>query len=597
MSLITVSDYFINRIAADGVDTVFSLSGGGIMYLIDSLARSKAVRFIPVHHEEFAGVAADGYARSGKPYGVAMGTTGPGAAHLFAAIAAAWQDSSPVVFIVGQVKSADSSFIQGIQTRQNGTFEFDTTKTFAPISKFVAVIRTAQEAPALIEEALRISQEGRPGPVVLEIPLDIQGALIDSPENYLGHKKSETCTSLDENHLLLIGKLTEQISNAKKPLVLLGSGVVRAHQGAQITKALREHDIPYIVTQLGREIGDLSDPQYLGSPGIKANRSANLALVNCDLLIIIGCSLHQQVIGWDAKVFSNAPSRKMWFEQDVDVLNARKHLVNESFNLSVQTASRLLQNALGNLGNNHEKWMDWKKRCLRWRERFLLHYPKHDPVTGRMCLYRAITELNRKSPYFSAAVTDAGIVWYALAQHFFPKPGSHYISSGSFGAMGMALPMAIGAAAATKAPVLALTGDGSLMMCLSELATLRSSKLPVLLVINNNDGYLSIKSTHDRFFNGLRIGTDGSNGTYIPEYREIAKVFGIRYLEASSVQQLGDCLDSVLDAGLAEPVILEIKTFIDQAVEPLVTSRRGEDGKFLSSSLADMDPVVEDIDD
>ena len=157
--------------------------------------------------------------------------------------------------------------------------------------------------------------------------------------------------------------------------------------------------------------------------------------------------------------------------------------------------------------------------------------------------------------------------------------------------------MAIGAAAATKAPVLALTGDGSLMMCLSELATLRSSKLPVLLVINNNDGYLSIKSTHDRFFNGLRIGTDGSNGTYIPEYREIAKVFGIRYLEASSVQQLGDCLDSVLDAGLAEPVILEIKTFIDQAVEPLVTSRRGEDGKFLSSSLADMDPVVEDIDD
>jgi acetolactate synthase-1/2/3 large subunit len=594
---ITVSDYFINRIAADGVDTVFSLSGGGIMYLIDSLARSKAVRFIPVHHEEFAGVAADGYARSGKPYGVAMGTTGPGAAHLFAAIAAAWQDSSPVVFIVGQVKSADSSYIQGIQTRQNGTFEFDTTKSFAPISKFVAVISTAQQAPELIEEALRISQEGRPGPVVLEIPLDIQGTLINSHDDYLEQKKSKTFISNGEGELLLTSKLTEQISNAKKPLVLLGSGVARANEGEKITKALRKYNIPYVVTQLGREIGNLSHPLYLGSPGVKANRSANLALVKCDLLIIIGCSLHQQVIGWDADVFRNAPSWKIWFEQDMDVLGTRNDLVNESFNLSVQTASRLLQNALGNLVDHHEKWMDWKSRCLRWRECFLLHFPKHDPVNGRMCLYQAITELNRRAQYFSAAVTDAGIVWYALAQHFFPAPGSYYVSSGSFGAMGMALPMAIGAAAATKGPVLALTGDGSLMMCLSELATLRSSKLPVLLVINNNDGYLSIKSTHDRFFGGLRIGTDGSNGTYIPEYREIAKVFGIQYLEASSVQQLSDCLDSVLDVGLTKPVILEIMTFIDQAVEPLVTSRRGEDGKFLSSSLADMDPVVEDIDD
>ena len=597
MAPLTVSDYFINRIAADEVDTVFSLAGGGIMYLIDALARSNTVRYISVHHEEYAGVAADGYARAGKLYGVAMGTTGPGAAHLFTSIAAAWQDSAPVIYIVGQVKSEDSSSINGIEIRQNGTFEFDTTKVFAAISKFIAVIKTAQDAPGLIEKALRICQEGRPGPVILEIPLDIQGAHIEPPTNYLENKKKEIPPPLDKKMLLLATKLREQILGAKKPIVLLGSGVVRARQGNKITEALSRHGIPYIVTQLGREVGNLSDPYYLGSPGIKANRSANLALVGCDLLIIIGSSLHQQVIGWDAEVFARSPSWKIWFEPDIGVLNSRRWLVSEAINLSVQVASQLMQIALIGLGSTHEKWMPWKKSCLRWRERFLWHYPKHHPQPGRMCLYQAITELNRKTQYFSAAITDAGIVWYAFAQHFFPAPEAHYISSGSFGSMGMALPMAIGAAAATKSPVLALTGDGSLMMCLSELATLRTSKLPVLLVINNNDGYLSIKSTHDRFFGGRRIGTDGSNGTFIPEYGEVARIFRIRYFKASSVKQLAKCLDHILDAGLKEPVILEIMTFIDQVVEPLVASKRGVDGKFLSSSLADMDPPVEDIDD
>ena len=596
MSPITVSDYFINRIASDGVDTVFSLSGGGIMYLIDSLARSKSVRFIPVHHEEFAGVAADGYARAGKPYGVAMGTTGPGAAHLFAAIAAAWQDSSPVIFIVGQVKSADSSVIQGIRTRQNGTFEFDTTKTFAPISKFVAVIESVETAPDLIEKAIRISQEGRPGPVVLEIPLDIQGALIGTPWKFSKTLESENFYDQKQDQQALVEHLGEKILKAKNPLVLLGAGVARARQSKKITDALRDHGLPYIVTQFGREIGNLSDSMYLGSPGIKANRSANLALVNCDLLIVIGSSLHQQVIGWDSEVFRNASSWKIWFEQDSNVLDTRKGLVNESFNLSVQDAVSLLQNSLAKIQNGKEKWADWKKRCGRWRTRFLLHYPEHDLVPDRMCLYRVITELNKRREEFSAVVTDAGIVWYALAQHFFPAPGAHYISSGSFGSMGMALPLAIGAAAATKSPVLALTGDGSLMMCLSELATLRASKLPVLLVVNNNDGYLSIKSTHDRFFGGLRIGTDSSNGTYIPEYRDLAKVFGIKYYEAATINQLSECLEYILEDGLTEPVILEVRTYIDQAVEPLVVSRRGEDGKFLSSSLADMDPVIEDVD-
>jgi acetolactate synthase-1/2/3 large subunit len=180
-----------------------------------------------------------------------------------------------------------------------------------------------------------------------------------------------------------------------------------------------------------------------------------------------------------------------------------------------------------------------------------------------------------------------------LAQHYFVAEGSHFISSGSFGAMGMALPMAIGAAAATRRPVLALTGDGSAMMCLSELATLRAQSLPVLYVINNNDGYVSIRSTHDRYFEGRKIGTDGSNGVFIPEFKSVAATFGLPYRAAHSQAELEKALDELLAQGLDGPALLEVFTYTDQAVEPLVTSRRGPDGQFTSPSLDDMDPPIE----
>ena len=588
---VTVADLLIDRISRDGIDSVFSLTGGGIMYLIDAIARSHDVKLIPTHHEEFAGVAADGYARAGKSYGVAIGTAGPGAAHLFTAIAAAWQDSSPVLFIAGQVKTADASTIQNLPLRQNGTFEFDTTKAFAPITKHIAVLRSSESAADEIETALRIMRQGRPGPVVIEIPLDVQGALVHPQHReptvagYSPAPPSDISAAQDSLALAL--------AKAHRPLVLLGIGAIRAGVDRQIVEALGKVGLPYITTQFAHGAGRRGDLLFLGSPGIKANRSANLAIMNCDTLIAIGTSLHQQVIGWDAGQFKRSTSHKIWFELDSDTLAARGGLVNESIQLSSQDAGAALIAELEKINQPPERWQDWRRITSDWRSKYLLHFPAHAEVEGRMCLYRVITALDQRADQFSAAVTDAGLVWYTVAQHYFAAEGSHYISSGSFGAMGMALPMAIGAAAATGRPVIAITGDGSAMMCLSELATLRAQNLPVLFVVNNNDGYVSIRSTHDRYFDGRKIGTDSTNGVFIPEFKSVAATFGLPYRAAHSQLELERALDELLAQGLVGPALLEVFTYSDQAVEPVVTSRRGLDGKFSSSSLDDMDPPIE----
>ncbi len=591
---LTVAEHLVKRIANDGIDKVFGVVGGGIMYLVDAIARSRDVFWVACHHEEFAGISAQGYALAKKPYGVSFGTTGPGATHLFTAVAAAWQDSVPSVYIVGQVKSQDSSSIQELKLRQNGTFEFDSLESFRPIAKRVSILKSANDFPEELELSIAAAITGRPGPVLIEIPLDLQKEFvplcedIDFEHNVArsSHDLSNTVeTMVLENALVL---LRERLSKSLRPLVLLGTGAVRSDCHQLLTASLDTAGIPYVVTQLAREAGNLEHDYYLGSPGIKANRSANSAMAECDLLIAIGTSLHQQVIGWDHEQFTELPSYKVWFEIDPDVVASRKHLVDVAITSPTNQATSALLSIIDKpvYESDHSPWL---QRCSDLRRFQLLHYPAHEVDENSMCLYRATTLLSDYASDYSAACTDAGIVWYTMAQHYFPVSGTSYISSGSFGSMGMALPYAIGAASATNKRVLAMTGDGSIMMCLPELATLRDTQLPVVLVINSNGGYRSIRATQDRYFDGRHLGTDDKSGLFIPNFSEVANTFGIDYFEARNADQLNFALEEVRDSS-PKPVIIEVFTYEDQAVEPLIESRLDDNGKMVSGGLANMFP-------
>jgi acetolactate synthase-1/2/3 large subunit len=592
---VRVADYLIRRLADNGIDTVFGITGGGIMHLIDALTLSSAVRFQPVHHEEFAGICADGYARSGKKFGVAFATTGPGAAHLFTATAASWQDSVPTLLVVGQVKTSDSSRLQGMSLRQNGTFEFDTIAPFSFITKKSSIVRSAEDAVSAIEEAIILCQKDRPGPVLIEIPLDVQGMLVPTRTSLFEEAPSEEKKVNDSDSRKFLDSIREALCVAQRPIFLFGSGVVRSRSENLIDEFSTKLDMPYVVTQFARGAGNIVHSLYLGSPGIKANRSANMALAEADLIIAIGTSLHQQVIGWNAEAFRSLPSYKIWTEIDDDVRMARQHLVDKAFSIESSMAIRELI-ACVQTGELHLNQLEaWRARARVLRDNYLLHFPVQTSEPGRFSLYSAVTILSNYANLFRSVVTDAGIVWYVVPQHFFPSPNTYFISSGSFGSMGMALPLAIGSATATGETTLCITGDGSLMTCLSELATLASSKLPIVLMVNSNNGYLSIRTTHDRYFEGRKIGTDSSNGVLIPNVQEIAEAFNLGFMRASTEEELEVILKDLDRRVLKLPLIVEILTLEHQLVEPVISSRVNPiSGQLESGSLIDLHPKLEE---
>lgn len=592
----TVADCLVARCASLGVTSFFGMTGGGIMHLIDAVVRNSQVRFVSFHHEASAGLAADAYARSGAPFGVVLATTGPGVANVFTAVVGAWQDSVPILVIAGQVKKQDSTHLQSLSLRQNGTFEFDSLSSYSHVTKGTFILEDPEKFDAVFEQAVAAATEGRPGPVILELPLDIQGFNLESKrEDRPSSESARTADTRLEDAAL--GVLKEELSKARKPLVILGAGLLRAGCWEPLVDELRACEIPYVVTQFARQLGSLDDPLYLGSPGIKANRSANLAVASADLLVAVGTSLHQQVIGWSQEEFSRLPSTKIWFEIDPATIDARGHLVDYSFNLNSQKASDIVREALAALSANGD-WpgsKEWKAKCRELRSQFLWHFPSRDPQAEGVCLYKAIQSLTSRREQIRSLTTDAGVVWYALAQHYFPQRGSLYISSGSFGAMGMALGYAIGSAEGRGGPVVCMTGDGSLMTMVQDLATLKVGGYPILLIVNNNDGYLSIRTTHDKFFEGRKVGTDESNGVFIPRISRLAETFGLDYLEARTLTEFEAGVDKFLGETSPGPLILEIFTSRNQSVEPYVQSSVDEDGTFRSGSLADMFPPIQEL--
>lgn len=572
----TVSDYLLARLIDEQIDTIFGVTGGGIMYLIDAITRCSEIRFIPTHHEEFAGLAADGYARASHRFGVVLGTTGPGLTHLFSPVAAAWQDSSPLLVVAGQVKSSDSTRLNRLSLRQNGTFEFDGVDAFSGITKFAECLSDPGEFPEVLESALAAMTTGRPGPALIEIPLDFQNSNLSKAAASAGHHSVDHKKQFSDqpeaqwNEFRRI--LRSEIPRAKRPLFLVGNGVVRSGKWLDVRRFLRHQRIPFAATQFARELGASNDPLFVGSPGLKGNRSANLAIAECDLLVCIGTSLHQQVIGWDSGLFKGLQCRRIWADVDPNVLRTRGALVDVALNVSVEDVVRALdQLATEWLPEDSDTRPDWNDRIAHLQSAHFFHFPAHADESSRFCLYRCVSELSAHADAFENVITDAGIAWYVMAQHFKCSEGSNYVSSGSFGAMGAGLPLGIGAWASNHGRTLVVTGEGSIMMCLQEIATAVSLNADLLLVIVNNGGYLSIRTTHKRYFDGRTLGTDASDGLFIPDFEELCQAFRIPYDRATSVDELRSILLDVEE--WHGPRLVEVFTYTDQVVEPFVDAR------------------------
>jgi len=581
-----VSDYIAYFIEKSGVKDVFLLSGGGIMHLTDGLACNKNLRVTCFHHEQAASMAMDAYARVTGHFSVGYFTTGPGATNALTGLAGAWLDSVPCLVISGQVKRKEAVYNSGIKgLRQIGVQEINIVPIVRSVTKYAVLVNNPEDIRYHLEKALYLAKEGRPGPVWLDIPLDVQGAYIES-EKLTGYAPKKRRSIIPEEQYVT---LLEYLQNAKRPVILAGQGIRIAGAIEELLHLSALANIPIVTTYLGIDVIESNSPYYVGRIGIKGDRAGNLAVQNSDLLIVIGSSLPVAETGYEYSEFARYAKKVV---VDIDLTSHKKNtifidlLVKGDAKEFIQKVSQLVTDHIITFSQ------DWLDTAISWRNRYPVCLPEYAHLNERVNIYYFVDALCRQLESQDIVVTDAGSAFYAGSQAVQIKKGMRYITSGGFATMGFSLPASIGTSiAANKQQVMCINGDGSFQQNLQELQTIVHNKIPVKIFILNNEGYLSIRFTQCRYFENRLIGEGCTSGVSFPNSEKIAQAYGIPFFRIHNNRELEDVLHNVLDRD--GPVICEILTPPDQEIIPTVASQKLPDGSMVSKPLEDMYPFLD----
>jgi len=577
-----VSDYIAKFIYEHGTKDVFMLSGGGIMHLTDGLACNKNINVFCLHHEQAVSMAIEAYSRSFGKMGVGYFTTGPGATNALTGLAGAWLDSSPCLFISGQVKRKDSVYKAGIsQLRQIGVQEINILPIVQSITKYSAFVDDPNDIRYHLEKAYYLANDKRPGPVWLDIPMDVQGANIN-PNNL---RKFVPEGTSKKNNVADFKKVAEYLKSSSRPLILAGQGVRISGAIDALLGFSRQYNIPIVTTFLGIDVINSDDPLYVGRIGIKGDRAGNLAMQNADLLIVIGSSLPIAELGYEYKDFAREAKIVV---VDVDSTSHIKKAIKIDL-LLVSDAKKFIEEITSLV-----KWIpssgEWLKKCVGWRDKYPVCLPEYSKIKDKVNIYYFIDQLSKKLKNGDFVVTDAGSAFYAGSQAVKIKNGLRYITSGGFATMGYSLPASIGISTGLgNKRVMCITGDGSFQQNIQELQTVVHYKIPVKIFILNNGGYLSIRYTQKKFFKNF-IGEGPKSGVSFPDAKKIAKAYGIKFVRIGKNNQLASGLDEVLN--YKGPVICEIMSPENQAIIPTVSSEKRKDGSMVSKPLEDMYPFL-----
>lgn len=580
-----VCDLIADYVYRSGIEDVFMISGGGLMFLTDGLACHQKLNKICCHHEQAVAMAAVAYAKY-KGNGCAYVTTGCGGTNALTGVLNAWQDNVPCVFISGQCKRKETLGYIALPIRQVGVQEADIISIVKTITKYAVMVEHKEDILYHLEKAFFLAKEGRPGPVWLDIPMDIQSAEIE--ESLLHHfDPVELKLPKKEISPKEVEGLVYDLKQAKRPVIVAGHGVRLAGATEELFEFVHRHKIPVVFSRLGTDVMPTMDGLNIGRIGNKGTRAANFALQNADLVIAIGSRLSVSSTGQEYEYF--ARDAKV-VAVDIDKYEHLKNTVHIEQIIQAD-AKDTLQKLL--LEFQEGDYADWAKKCLVWKESYpvcLEEYYEDDSQGINMYLF--VEELSKYLKDDSVVVTDAGSAVYVPAQGIktYDKK-QRYITSGAQAEMGFTLPATIGVCAARGGKeVLGITGDGSFQMNIQELQTFVHHRFPIKIFVWNNDGYLSIRATQNKFFDGRFIGTDSTSGVSFPELRKIADAYGIEYVRIDKIQDIQTQLPFIM--AQTGPVLCEVKIIRDQEVIPAVSSKRLEDGRLVSAPIEDMYPFL-----
>jgi len=537
-----VADFIFRYLADQGAETVFVLTGNGSMHMNDAIVKEPRLKYVCARNEAAAPVMASAYSRVSNRIGVVSVTSGPGATNAVAGLAEAWVDSSPVIIISGQSPTAElPSAGEGRPVRTFGTAGVDIVSVVRPLTKYAKTISDPKMVRKELECAVFEATSGRPGPVWLDIPMDVQSAEID-PSKLEGFSMQATRPS-QISYESELDQLSKLIQASERPLVIVGQGVRQAGAIDDLMRFLEQSELPFGLTRLAQDMIPRSHPNNFGQLGRRGAPSSRSVLAEADLVLALGARLATQMAGNELSHFS--PSAKIVMV-DIDEAEIAKFGPKLALAINDDVKNFLVAANKMKILINKDRADNWISWCKETKSKSLISqsHDNHAP----MDLYYFMTALDRISGSNNILITDAGSNYYVGGQVYNFENGQREVTSGTFAAMGTGVPLGIGAAigAPTK-QVLAVTGDGSVELNVQELKTISYYKLNMKLFVINNGGYASMRNWQDTFFDGRRIGSDDETGAEGLNLEAVARAFDLSYLRLENPETLDGDLKNVIN--------------------------------------------------
>ncbi len=580
-----VSDYIIDFLVRRGVPDIFLVSGGGIMYLTDSAGRHPGMRYIANFHEQACAIAAESYARARNGVGACLVTTGPGSTNALSGLAGAWVDSVPVFVVSGQVRRA--LFADFTQLRQFGPQEINIDAMARPVVKYFKTLTDARELRRELECAWWHATTGRPGPVWINVPLDVQAEdFVEEGSPGFEPPRPE----LDEALRGQVAKCISLLRSARRPVVIAGNGINLGQAHAEFREFAERLGAPVLFTIGGIDLLEETHPLCMGRFGPVGQRRANFTLQNADLILSLGASMSVSSIGFNSAGFGpKAKHRVMVTNDPADLAKSNYRPDLPILAGAADFCREFVRQATGAPFAFSPRWAE---ACAEWKSRYPTLTPDYFADDSRVNSYVFARRLSDNLGTDDVVVTGNSLDIVSVIHSFETKPGQRIYTNINFGAMGWDLPAAVGAATARPhSRVCLFTGDGSFLFNVQELMTLRMNRLPVKIFVLNNDGYESIRTTQTNYFEGRFVGADFASGIGNPDFRALAAAFGLGYAQIGTNAEIEQGLHAVF--AVDGPVLCEVRLSPNQPRTPKIVSTRRPDGGMESRPLEDMFPFLE----
>ncbi|MBQ8906861.1 MAG: thiamine pyrophosphate-binding protein [Ruminococcus sp.] len=583
-----VSDYIASFLAENGIEDVFLVTGGGAMHLNDAIGHHPDLRCICNHHEQACSIAAEGYTRySGKLAAVCV-TSGPGGTNAITGVLGAWTDSIPMFVLSGQVKRETTVWSTNVPLRQLGDQEYNIIASVSPMTKYAVMVTEPTEIRYHLEKALYLATHGRGGPVWLDIPLDVQAAQID-PDSLRGFSPSEVMrTEIPVLKTGVVSRVAAQIHAAKRPVILVGTGVRLSGAYQDFLRAIDHLGIPVVTAWNAHDALPDAHPLSCGRPGTVGTRGGNFVVQSCDLLLVLGCRLNIRQISYNFAAFAPDACKIM---VDIDQFELQKPTVRPDLPIwaDLRDFLPLLAEEPYEQNPAHAAWLE---RCRKVNQQFPATLESYYQTASPVNPYVFMTELFRGLDEGDVIVTGNGSACVISFQAAELKRGQRLFTNSGCAAMGYGFPAAIGAAFANHGNrVICLDGDGSFQMNIQELQTVVYHNLPLKIFYLNNNGYHSIRQTQTNLFQPPLMGVCDGNGISFPDMEKISAAYGISYVKISAVSEIQSAVQQVLDTDGA--VLCEVMLDPAQNFEPKLSSRVEPDGTITSPPIDDMYPFLE----